>query len=108
FYQDDYDVKLEVVHIVSYNHSYARDVKAGLVWYNRTTRALNASGYLYKDVGMDVKIVLINYKFLSNEYRPTGISVAINFCKEVDADRFGVFTSLQDSVNFPLKCPVKK
>ncbi|KAF2889447.1 hypothetical protein ILUMI_16726 [Ignelater luminosus] len=55
FYQDDYTVKLEVLHLVSYNRSYLRDAKADFVWYNRTARAINASGYLLKDVGMDFK-----------------------------------------------------
>ncbi|KAF2906010.1 hypothetical protein ILUMI_00166, partial [Ignelater luminosus] len=53
-------------------------------------------------------ITVINYKFLSNEFRPTGISVTVNLCKEANVDRFGVVKSLQDSVNFPLACPVKK
>ncbi|KAF2888070.1 hypothetical protein ILUMI_18103, partial [Ignelater luminosus] len=106
FYQDDYGIKLEVLHIVSYNHSYGHDVKAGLVWYNRTTRAANASGYLTKDLGTDITV--INYKFLSNEFRPTGISATVNLCKEAIVDRFGVAKSLRDRVDFPLRCPVKK
>ncbi|KAF2893563.1 hypothetical protein ILUMI_12610 [Ignelater luminosus] len=106
FYQDDYTVKVDVLHVVSYNHSYGRDVKAGLVWYNRTTRTVNASGYLLKDLGTDMS--LLTYRFLSNEYRPNGMFITINLCREANVDRFGVAKTIQDSVNFQLKCPVKK
>ncbi|KAF2898309.1 hypothetical protein ILUMI_07880, partial [Ignelater luminosus] len=53
-------------------------------------------------------ITLVNYRFLSNEFRTTGISVSVNLCKEAGLDRFGVVKALQDTVNFPLACPVKK
>ncbi|KAF2890820.1 hypothetical protein ILUMI_15353, partial [Ignelater luminosus] len=51
---------------------------------------------------------LLNYKFLSNEYRTTGICLPVNLCQEAKADRFGVIKTLQKSVNIKLACPVKK
>ncbi|KAF2903220.1 hypothetical protein ILUMI_02961 [Ignelater luminosus] len=108
FYQDDCKLKLDILRVIDYNRSYGRDVKAGFVWYNRSTRAINGSGYLLKDVGTDIQLAIQGYKFLSNEYRRIAMYMKVHLCQEAHVDRFGIIESFQKAANFKLECPIKK
>lgn len=48
FFQNDYDVKMDILECPFYNKSRHAYVEAKLIWYNRTQRAVNAKfAYLF-------------------------------------------------------------
>lgn len=51
---------MEILRVVDYNRSYVRQPKADLVWFNRTTRAMNISAYLLKDVNKGYRVIIKN------------------------------------------------
>ncbi|KAF2895033.1 hypothetical protein ILUMI_11141 [Ignelater luminosus] len=90
FFQNDYDVKMDILEVPLYNKSHFKYLEAGLVWYNRTQRAINAKWeYLYdqhNNAFADVQL----YKMMSNEYRFFPLTFKANTCAEYKKNSFGI------------------
>ncbi|KAF2897606.1 hypothetical protein ILUMI_08575 [Ignelater luminosus] len=107
FFQDDYDIKLEIARVQSFNASVYKYLKADFVLYNRTERVLNASWEQIVDLGSDIMLEVQLYKFVSNEYRFFPVFVTVNPCSEFSRNTFGAKTIFSKTSNID-PCNMKK
>ncbi|KAF2887779.1 hypothetical protein ILUMI_18394 [Ignelater luminosus] len=107
YHQNDYDVQVERVEIVWYSKSFARDVKLGYVFYNRTQKVFNGSAYLLVNISTDVTGVAEFFKFASNEYREFPMRVGANLCHEYANNNFKAREILKNISNVK-PCPAPK
>ncbi|KAF2893626.1 hypothetical protein ILUMI_12547, partial [Ignelater luminosus] len=108
FKQDDYTLKLHIIRVARFNHSYVSDSRCDLRWFNRSTRVVDCNVNLIRDLTSNAQIDLQLYKFASNEYRLFPLQFAVNVCHEIKEDRFGVIEGLRSAINVELTCPLKK
>ncbi|KAF2886674.1 hypothetical protein ILUMI_19499 [Ignelater luminosus] len=65
-------------------------MECGLVWYNRTQRAINAKWEFVHDLRDKVFIDVQLYKMMSNEYRFFPVTFKESLCREYKKNSFGM------------------
>lgn len=65
FFQNDYDLKIQIIHITNYNRTYWSSPWASMNWYNRSQRVMNVNFTLIKDSGRNVKVNLLKFNSLN-------------------------------------------
>ncbi|KAF2883820.1 hypothetical protein ILUMI_22351 [Ignelater luminosus] len=107
FFQNEYDVKLDILECTWYNQSYYKHFNVGLVWYNRTQRAINGSFQLLVNQSNKVFMSVQLYKMMSNEYRFFPVTFQANTCAEYNRNSFSIRDMLSRSSNLNA-CHVQK
>ncbi|KAF2904300.1 hypothetical protein ILUMI_01865, partial [Ignelater luminosus] len=107
FFQKDYDIKMDILEVPLYNKSHFKYVEAGLVWYNRTQRAISAKWEYSYDPRNNSFIEVQLYKMMSNEYRFFPLTFKTSLCTEYKKNSFGMNDLLTRYSNVNL-CDLRK
>ncbi|KAF2886779.1 hypothetical protein ILUMI_19395 [Ignelater luminosus] len=89
FIKHEYDVKMDILEVPLYNKSHYKYLEAGLVWYNRTQRAINAKWEYLFDLHNNLFADVQLYKMMSNEYRFFPVTFKASVCTEWKKNSFG-------------------
>ncbi|KAF2887815.1 hypothetical protein ILUMI_18360 [Ignelater luminosus] len=90
---------MDILEVPLYNKSHFKFLEMGLVWYNRTQRAISGKCEYLHDPRNNVIMEVQLYKMMSNEYRFFPLTFKANECAEYKKNSFGIKTMLSRSSN---------
>ncbi|KAF5297582.1 hypothetical protein FQA39_LY12058 [Lamprigera yunnana] len=103
--EDMIKATIEKLELISFNDQYIKNPKITIFQYNATHQAVNSSGTLLKDLGVNVMDNIEVYSIESNGPRLMTIAKDINVCEIMS----GGYPELEDLFKYGnfTKCPIK-